>query len=46
MCVTWMSFPENARNYVRWIGELVGVRIRPLSRTTDRDQTIPESTIK
>ena len=36
---TWMSFQKNARNYVRRIGELVGVRISTFSVGPDRDQT-------
>ena len=33
------ELPENARNYVRRIGELVGVRISTFSVGPDRDQT-------
>ncbi|MGT2837059.1 adenylosuccinate synthase [Streptococcus macacae] len=33
------DLPENARNYVRRIGELVGVRISTFSVGPDRDQT-------
>ena len=34
-----MNFPENARDYVRRVGELVGVRISTFSVGPDRDQT-------
>ena len=33
------ELPENARNYVRRVGELVGVRISTFSVGPDRDQT-------
>ena len=36
---TWMSFQKMPRNYVRRVGELVGVRISTFSVGPDRDQT-------
>ncbi|MBF0779643.1 MULTISPECIES: adenylosuccinate synthase [unclassified Granulicatella] len=38
-CRTLEELPENARNYVRRIAELVGVRISTFSVGPDRDQT-------
>lgn len=38
-CRTLEELPENARNYVRRVGELVGVRISTFSVGPDRDQT-------
>ncbi|MGT2930455.1 adenylosuccinate synthase [Streptococcus dentasini] len=38
-CRSLDELPENARNYVRRIGELVGVRISTFSVGPDRDQT-------
>ena len=38
-CRSLDELPENARNYVRRVGELVGVRISTFSVGPDRDQT-------
>ncbi len=38
-CRTLEELPENARNYVRRVSELVGVRISTFSVGPDRDQT-------
>ena len=38
-CKTLAELPENARNYVRRISELVGVRISTFSVGPDRTQT-------
>lgn len=38
-CRTLEELPENARNYIRRIGELTGVRISTFSVGPDRDQT-------
>ena len=38
-CRSLEELPENARNYVRRISELVGVRISTFSVGPDREQT-------
>jgi adenylosuccinate synthase len=38
-CKTLADLPENARNYVRRVSELVGVRISTFSVGPDRTQT-------
>ena len=38
-CRSLDELPENARDYVRRVGELVGVRISTFSVGPDRDQT-------
>jgi adenylosuccinate synthase len=38
-CKTLEELPENARNYIRRVGELTGVRISTFSVGPDRDQT-------
>ena len=37
--VLWKDLPENARNYVRRVSELVGVRISTFSVGPGREQT-------
>lgn len=39
-CQTWEELPENARNYVEKIEELIGVRAEFVSVGPDRNQTI------
>ncbi len=39
-CVTWEDLPQNARNYVEKIEELIGVKAEFVSVGPDRNQTI------